>query len=284
MTPEEYQTALAEYGAVAQFAQGNAEVNTKLQEAIKNQWDAARFQRELWGTHWYQALSQNQRAIQVLQSTDPGEYKAKLNAAAEAISNQARQMGKPIGAAVAQSFAKQQLWYNWDAGTLQAHLGQQVKSGVANGVYGGQAGDVQNHVKSTLAAYGIPINDKYVAQQVNEIVAGTQTTGGFDNQVIGQASRLFPMYKQDFLEGRSLSDVAKPYIQQAATTLEIDPSSIDLTDKNIQKALHGDGKEAMPLWAFNQALKQDPRWQHTDNAKNSAYDVVAQIGKDWGFM
>lgn len=282
--PDAYQTALSEYGAIATFAKNNPEINAKLQQAIKEQWDAARFERELWTTQWYKSLSDNQRQIEVLHQTDPGTYNAKVHDTTNSIYQQALQMGKQVSWQQAQDVALKQMWNNWDSATLQAHIATDLGNTTTNGVYKGQAGDVENHVRSTLLAYGIPINDAGVKSAVNDILAGHNTTGGFDNQVIGQASKLFPMYADDFKEGRSLSDVAKPFIQQAATTLEIDPSAITLQDKNIQKALQGDGKQPMALWQFNEQLKQDPRWQHTDNAKNAAYDTLAQIGKDWGMM
>lgn len=281
---KEYQDALASYGAVAVLAQQVPELNTKLQLALKNGWDAARFEREIWTTSWYKTHSDNTRALRIMQATDPGGYKAKIAEAANSIQVAGANMGKTLSRKDAEYLAGQQLWFNWDTATLQAYMGEHYKNAQTNGRDTGLAGDTENHVITQLNAYGIPINKQSVQQTVNSIVAGKQTTGGFDNQLIGQAKKLHPMFAQDFDEGRTLADVAKPYIQQAANTLEIDPSAITLNDKNIQQALTGDGKAPMPLWAFQQALKKDPRWQHTDNAKNSAYDTIAQIGKDWGFM
>lgn len=40
---------------------------------------------------------------------------------------------------------------------------------------------------------------------------------------------------------------------------------------------------SMPLWQFQDQLRADPRWQQTDNAKQSAYSMVASLGKQWGF-
>lgn len=38
-----------------------------------------------------------------------------------------------------------------------------------------------------------------------------------------------------------------------------------------------------PLWQFEQQVRNDPRWDQTDNAKQSAASLVMQIGKAWGF-
>lgn len=43
------------------------------------------------------------------------------------------------------------------------------------------------------------------------------------------------------------------------------------------------GAAAMPLWQFQDQLRADPRWQQTDNAKQTAYSMVASLGKQWGF-
>lgn len=39
----------------------------------------------------------------------------------------------------------------------------------------------------------------------------------------------------------------------------------------------------VPLWQFTQQLKQDPRWQQTDNAKQSAFSMLHSLGNAWGF-
>lgn len=283
-SPDPYQTALSQYGAIGVFAQSNPELSAKLQEAIANQWDAARFQRELWTTNWYKSLNDNQQQLQVLQATDPAQYNNVVLQKANQIQLQAQSIG--LAGIDYNAVAKLALQNNWDNATLQWYMNDKAGGHLANtgGALIGSSGEYQQHIYNTLASYGVPINDQFVNEQVKQIQAGQQTIGGVDTQVWAQARRLYPQYATDFDEGRTLSDIAKPYIQQMATTLELDPSAIKLTDPTIQKALQGDGTNATPLYAFQQQVKQDPRWQQTDNAKNAAYDTLAQIGKDWGFQ
>lgn len=280
---QQYQTALSEYGAVATFAQNNGEVNGILQQAIQGEWDAARFERALWGTNWYKSLSDNQRQLQVQQATDPGSYQQQLHSMSDKITGIANGIGVNIDPA---SLAQQALWNGWDQATLTRLIAQQgTAPRDANGYTGGQIGDVENHLRTTYASYGIKMADSWYTNAAQQVAAGTQTTGGLDNEAVGYASKMYPQYAQDFFEGRTLSDIAQPFIQQMGQTLEVDPSSINLmTDPTIQKALQGDGKTPMTTYQFQQQLKADPRWGKTDNAKNAAYDTLAQIGKDWGFM
>lgn len=277
------QQALDEYGAVALLAKSHPDIKRVLDAAVKNEWDAARFEREIWKTTWYKNLSDSARQYQIMQATDPGAYKATVGEKAREIGTAANAMGKTITPAQQQSLATHALNNGWDNTTLQVYLSH-LKTTNVNGHFTAQAGDIENHIRSQFAAYGMPVSTAYLTSQVNAVLAGKQTTGGIDNQVIAQASKMFPQFHQDFLEGRSLSDIAQPLIQQMATTLELDPSSIDVNDKTIMRALHGDGKQPMPLYQFQEQLKADPRWQKTDNAKNAAFDLLAQIGKDWGFM
>lgn len=278
---DQYQNALDEYGAIASFAKNNSEVNTILQEAIANQWDAARFERALWGTKWYKSLSDAQQALQVKQATDPGEYSSELTQMARKVKTLAAAAGVNVDY---NAIAHQALWGGWDDNTLTAYLAQHGKvSTDANGAAMGDIGQYENQIRNTYASYGIDMGKAWYENAARQVAAGTNSTGAIANQAIAQASKLWPQYAQDFVEGRTLSDIATPFIQQMGNTLEIDPSSITLKDPTIMAALHGDGKQPTALYTFNQMLKNDPRWGKTDNAKNAAYDTLAQIGKDWGF-
>lgn len=281
----DYNTALDEYGAVATFAQSNHDVSDILQQAIQGEWDAARFERALWGTNWYKSLSDTQQQLQVQQATDPATYTQNLNKSASDIMTQAQSMGIALDWNTSVQLGQQALWNGWSPQLLQSRIA--TTAGVAkdaNGYAQAQAGDVQNHIRSTAAAYGVPMTQSQLDTWSSQVVGGVQTTGGIDNAIVGMASKLYPQYTQDFTEGRTLSDVAQPFIQQMGKTLELDQTSIDVNDPTIMKALQGDGKTPMTMYQFQQGLKADPRWGKTDNAKNQAYDTLAQIGKDWGFM
>lgn len=274
-------TALDEYGAVGVFAQSNPEVKAKLDQAVREGWDAARFQRELWTTNWFKAQSDNQRQLQVLQATDPQTYNSNLSEKAAEINQLA--IGLGLTGVNANSLAQQALWNGWSSSVLQQHIVDSGQARLVQGQATGSLGDYQNQVRSTFNAYGVNMTDSWYAWIAKEIAAGRQTVAGMQNEAIGYGSALYPQYTNAFKSGKTLSDIAEPYIQQMSQTLEMDPSAINLSDRFVQQALHGDGKNPTPLWQFQNQLRQDPRWQKTANAKNAAFDVLAKIGQDWGF-
>ena len=83
-------------------------------------------------------------------------------------------------------------------------------------------------------------------------------------------------------DGVDLDTVYSPYKQTMAAILEINPDSINVNDPTLRMAV-GPDKE-MPLYEYQRALKKDPRWQYTNNAREDVSSSVQKVLKDFGFM
>jgi hypothetical protein len=82
--------------------------------------------------------------------------------------------------------------------------------------------------------------------------------------------------------GNDLSDVYQPYRQSMASVLEIPYDKIDLSDPTLTNAITDKGN--MTIFDFKKSLRKDPRWQYTDNARESVSSGLTQVLKDFGFM
>jgi hypothetical protein len=82
-------------------------------------------------------------------------------------------------------------------------------------------------------------------------------------------------------EGVDLETVYSPYRNAMASTLEINPETINLNDSTLRSAI-GPDKE-MPIYEFERNLRKDSRWQYTNNAREEAYAAVNKILQDFGF-
>ena len=82
--------------------------------------------------------------------------------------------------------------------------------------------------------------------------------------------------------GSNLEDVYSPYRQVMANTLEIPLDQINVNDPTLRSAISPTGE--MPIYDFQNALRKDPRWQYTNNAKKAVADSVQKILQDFGFM
>jgi len=82
--------------------------------------------------------------------------------------------------------------------------------------------------------------------------------------------------------GNDLTDIYQPYRQSMATILEIPYDKIDLSDPTLTDAITDKGN--MTIFDFKKSLRKDPRWQYTDNARETVSSGLTQILKDFGFM
>jgi hypothetical protein len=82
--------------------------------------------------------------------------------------------------------------------------------------------------------------------------------------------------------GSDLTEVYQPYRQSMATILEIPIDKIDLSDPTLTDAITDKGN--MTLFDFKRSLRKDPRWQYTENARETVSSGLTQVLKDFGFM
>jgi hypothetical protein len=82
--------------------------------------------------------------------------------------------------------------------------------------------------------------------------------------------------------GVDLDTVYSPYKNVMASTLEINPESITINDPVLRSAIAGD--KELPMYEFQRKLRQDSRWQYTNQAKEEVSDVALKVLRDFGFQ
>jgi hypothetical protein len=151
------------------------------------------------------------------------------------------------------------------------------------GTTGGSIADLRSYAK----AFGIKYSDADYDRWSQEVFSGTTTAFDIQQKIRQDAASAFPMYSDKILNGESVDSIGSAYKSSMANILEIDPDSADWNDPLLRKALQytQDGKPAvMPVWMFEQELRKDARWQYTDNARESVYNAIYQVGTDFGVL
>jgi hypothetical protein len=281
------QTALSQYGLVGLYAKNNPEINRVLQAAIAGEWDSARFERSLWDTNWWKTLNETRRALDVMRVTDPATYAQQINNKKAEVGRIASGLGFAVDTA---AWAKRALENGWDLATLQqamvdGNAHNLKKSGA--GSFTGQAGEIETMVREMYSAYGLPLTEERIRQVAVGVLSGRHTMGGIEAETRAQARKLYPQFADEIDSGLSVLDIASPYIQTMAATLEMPETYFNLANTQIKQALEykdpTTGKQTTkPLWMFERELKEDPRWQRTKAARNDTYAILEQIGQDWG--
>jgi hypothetical protein len=143
-------------------------------------------------------------------------------------------------------------------------------------------------IKNLAASNGLMISDSAATSYANGIVSGKMDENTVYNTLRESAANAFPSLGDKIKAGIDLKTLADPYIQSMSNILEVPDTAIDLFDPKIRGALSftlPDGKVGTKsIYDFEKELRQDPRWQYTNNARQQASSVAATVLKDFGFM
>lgn len=283
-------TALSRYGFVGDLANSIPELKGLFAQAAREEWDPLRFQQAVMDSKWYKTNAESARFVLTQKITDPGTYKQSVGNGAEKVYLLQREMGLvPNGPARRQQIAEFFLVNNYDDEQIRRWLAQHSTQAInSDGAFAGQAADLESHMRQVAANYGVPITDAFLKQNVKSIQTGEYNLEGYESLMRARAKAAFPQFAEQIDSGITLRDIADPYISTMANTLEVAETSIDLTDPSIKRALsqkQPDGSQgSTPLWQFERQLKDDPRWDKTKQARDTAFDTIAQVGRDFGVV
>lgn len=134
----------------------------------------------------------------------------------------------------------------------------------------------------TAIANGITLNQDQIANFEERLKAG-EKVDAIKNTIRETAALGLPdQVKKLTASGVDLATIYSPYKNILASTLEVNPNSITLDDPTLRMAI-GPDKE-MSLYEYKKALRKDPRWQYTDNARQTVSSGLSQVLKDFGFQ
>lgn len=153
------------------------------------------------------------------------------------------------------------------------------------GALGGRAGSNLTDLKKTAAANGLDLT-KAFGGQVQNWLQNIEAGESIDTykQIIRSVAKLGLPDKVSGLldQGVDLETIYTPYRREMASLLEVDEDAIKLDDALLRSAIGPDRE--MTLYDFKRAIRKDPRWQYTDNAREEVSNVALQVLQDFGFQ
>lgn len=288
MPPVDVNAALKEYGYVGTLANAVPELKRILLASAAKGATVEEFTRAVQDSKWWKNSADSFKQYQILKATKPGEFQAQRGDMVVKVRQLAAQLGVGLGEGKGSQLGHivdMAMQHGWDDATLQAQIGHQLKG--ASATFGGQAGTIQQQLKKMYADYGLPMSPNTVNLEVRGVIDGTSTVQAVQARLMTAAKSRYANLATQIDQGMTVAQIADPYVQQMASTLELPPAKVALTDPYIQKALTArDDKgqpTTVPLWQFQDQLRQDPRYDKTTQAVNDAYSAVNQIGQIWGF-
>jgi len=275
------------YGMGTAFFNSVPELKRLLGQAVSSQWDKTAFQAHLKNTKWWKETSSTNRQAQVMQKQDPASYKATLEAARVGAEQLAVKVGAVLSPGSVAKLAKNIVHFGWDDAQIQNFLGQYIKFNDKH-VLGGMAGTAYQQLKTTAYDNGISIGEDALRTSAAYVVRGVSS---MEKEVAGiraTAMGAYPAYADQIAAGQSMREVAQPYAQVMASTLELPDTDIDLYNPKIKAALNRANSkgepEPMSITDFQRSLRDTPEWRRTSNAQNSVFNTGRQVLQDMGLV
>lgn len=310
-TPPSPEDVKSSYGFVAMIANSVPEVGNLMNQAVRENWTPNRFSMALANTGWWKSTPDGARQWLVKNIADPSSAEQDLKNGAAKIKADLVQLGIPEWIGVTGKATNEDRYRDlymksmlggMDDTARRQMIWQEVNSSRDDrkndptgwksnlgGVYGKAVTDM--YTTALQYGYAPPDLQNRVLSEADRIMraGGVGDTEGWKRQMINYASSKYGAFGDRIKGGETVMDVAKPYLDTYAQTLELDPSAIKLSDNLVQKALQGTpngkgGVEAPPVWQFQQELRQDPRWGNTTNAKQAAAQTLTTIGRAFGMV
>jgi hypothetical protein len=300
-TPQPSPEALkASFGFVGAMADNIPELKGILNQAIREQWTGDRFIMAVSASNWYRTNADHAREFLTLQQVDPATAQQNWIRAAGDIWTYAWSQGIKLDdhqAAEAAMWKMMNPTATEDA--TRVHLARTYFDPNQNwDNLTGFAAQTARQIQTIGRQYGWDDFENYDSSRdaLGKIMRGELDVEGFQRQMIDYAKIKYPGLHDQLLAGATVKDLAQPYVDSYSRILETPTTAINwYDDKLITEAMQyqgdpgngGKGKESngtMPIYQFQQKLREDPRWKKTDNAISATGDLVTQIGKDWGFV
>lgn len=285
LSPEEM---AANYGLSWAFLTSEPSLKSLFNEAVAGNYSADKFQAKLKNTDFWKNNSDAMRKALEMKASDPATWNATMDANKAKITQMASQLGAAIPTG-----AMQQLAENYTMQNMGDERLKEVLSGYIDfnekGTLSGMAGQYEHSMRQYAADMGVDVNQQSIKNYAQLMIKGMSTQEDFQNFIKDQAVSAFPAYEDQIKNGgMTLKDIANPYTQMMAQTLELNPSDISLKDPTIQQGLNGLDENGKPvgrtLTEFGDTLRGDPRWRATQGAQNQVMNIGQQVLKNMGVL
>ena len=283
LSPEEQ---ASNYGWNYSFLKSQPDLSSIFTQAVNESWSDNKFEAAVKQTPFWQNNADTVRNAMVLKQTDPSTYNADVQASMVHIQDLAAKAGAPITSAQLCRIAEQAVMFGMSDEQLNNTIGQYVD--FIGGTLTGAAGVFAHNMKQYASDMGVDISDQSLKTNASLIARGLSTEQDYKDFINEQSKSLFPAFSSQIDAGQSIRNIANPYVQTMAQTLEMNPNSIDIKDPTIMSAMNGLNSQGQPVGKtitdFEQSLRGDPRWNSTQQAQDQAMAVSKQVLQNMGMI
>lgn len=299
---EIYRKVQEQYGAIDAIFKSDSQLRELLRKAYEKKLTPQQWLAELSLTNWWQQNAEDiqkvdfyRRQYEKLSSegkdVSKTEYGLILRDTKDALETIAKQLGtRKISdeelTTLAKEFVDTAQTQNTNA--MRKRLATYIKFGQA-GASGtdkasGLSADNLSKLRETAKLNGIKNFDTRFASKIDgwlQDLATGESIETIKQQIRDVAATGMPdVIKAQLANGFDLDAIVDPYRRTMAEVLELPEDTIDLSDSALTAAF---GEKPMNLFDYQKMLRQDDRWQYTQQARGEVANVALQVLRDFGF-
>lgn len=256
-------------------------------DAEEGQYTPERFRAELQGTKWYRENDQYFRKAWAAEKTGGADWQADLQEARAAVQSAARSFGAQLTEEELAALSRRYIYEGWNEPSRQGFLAEALSgeisfmpSATGEQVLRGAAGSLQDQLKSLAFANGLRYNDDWYLSAARSVASGLTAQEDWERDIRAQSASMFPNFAEQINAGANAYDVASPYMNIVAQTLEQNPTEITLDNPDVRRGM----MDGMGLFEFQQMLREKPEWMSTKQAEDRTSDISLQVMKMFGLV
>lgn len=283
LSPSALEAGLSQDGFVIGLIDSTPELKNVFTSALSHNWSVEQTMLHIQNTGWFRHHTAAQRQFLELQHSDPAQLNRKIQQTAADLTTLATQLGVPINNINA--LAHSVVYNGLDSQEQTKAIAQGFKYR-GQGLTGQAGADVDSLKQLSKQYYSNMTNDQFT-NLTQRMLMGQLNPQDVTDLFKQQAISMFPHLKDQLDRGLTVMDVAQPYMQEMANLFEKPANGINERDPMVMKALQQStpkGTQLMPLWQFQQMVKQDPRWLQTNNARESMMGITTNLLSSMGLI
>jgi hypothetical protein len=236
-------------------------------------------------SNYYLKLGRTAAARYVTSKNQPDVYAADEAAYISEQTNRLFKLGVRVDDAELIDLLKKAYSGNLTISQLDASI---AASNSFGGKFGGTILTSIQEFKNLARSYGLSYTEAKYNQWGADLFANKITDSEIEEAIKTESASKYPAFADKIMKGVTMDALASSYKSSMASILSLDADSIGYDDPTLNKALQyigPDGKPvSKPLWEFESDLRADPRWQFTDNARDTVDSLQYKVLKDWGLI
>lgn len=291
--PLDRQKLAEQYKAAVGLIYAVPEIRPIFETAVKQGWSVDKFTATVHSTDWYRNNNEYYRMAWAAESIGGADWLAKQQEAKIIVQNRATQLGASLSGGQADALARRYLYEGWGESSRASLLDKALSEDISylpdergKAGFKGEAGTFVDRLKNLAFANGVNYSDTWYQAAARAVASGLGTEDDYLREIRDQAASKWAPWGEKIKAGATAYDIASPYINEMADTLEISPTAVTLNDPYIQQAMMGMDEKGNPapmsLWEFQKRLKNDPRWMNTNKAQNQVTGVADAVMKMFG--